>query len=297
MMKRIWKDVLDQDISTSFPRMTYQEAMERFGTDKPDIRFGLELQNISSLFEKSEFQVFQNALPSGSIRCIRAEGQASNFSRKSLDELQEVAKRYGAKGLLWIKVNAGGELQSPAAKFFKPNETEALKKALSLKEGDLVLAVADENDQTVCLSMGAIRLAMGDKMGVIPKLGSTPPAFLWIHRFPLLEFNPEEQRFFAMHHPFTMPVDDQVEDLLEGRNLDQLHAAAYDLVLNGAELGSGSLRIYRQDIQDAMFKALGMSSQDVKEMFGFFIEALQYGTPPHAGLALGVERLVAMPCE
>jgi aspartyl-tRNA synthetase len=301
MIKKLWKEVLNQDVPTPFPRMTYNDAMSRFGVDKPDVRFGLELQDLSAVFKSSTFQVFQNALKPnargipGSVRAIAVEGQAEKFSRKDLDDLTAHAATFGAKGLLWIKVQAGGELQSPAAKFFTDQEKTDLAKRLNLKVGDLVLIVADRN-KVVFDALGAIRLNVGAKLGLMPKLGEGKPAFLWVVNFPLLEFDEKENRFYACHHPFTSPRPEFFDDFIKGQNLEKIEASAYDMVLNGVEIGGGSLRIYRPDVQEAMFKLLGLTPEQAKAKFGFFIEALQYGTPPHGGLAFGVDRLAALLC-
>ncbi len=301
MMAKLWKEILGQDIPTQFPRMSYNEAMNRFGSDKPDVRFGLELQDLSEIFKDSGFQVFKNALTPnargirGSIRAIVVPGEAEKFSRKDLDDLTAHAASYGAKGLLWIKVQAGGELQSPAAKFFTDAEKAALAKRLDLKPGHLVMIIADKN-KVVFDALGAVRLSVGARLGLIPKLGEGKPAFLWVMNFPLLEFDEKENRYFACHHPFTSPRPEFFEDFVHGRNLDKIEASAYDLVLNGVEVGGGSLRIYRPDVQAAMFKLLGLTHEEAQAKFGFFIEALQYGTPPHGGLAFGVDRLAALLC-
>jgi aspartyl-tRNA synthetase len=302
LMAKLWKVILDQDIPTPFPRMPYKEAMSRFGSDKPDVRFGLEIIDLSPIFHASAFQVFQNALSAshrgkpGSIRGILLEGSAEKFSRKDLDELQAQAKTLGAQGLLWVKVQATGELQSPAAKFFSDLEKSELKRSLNLKPGDLILIVSDARESTVLNTLGAIRLAAGSKLGLIPKLGEGKPAFLWVVHFPLLEYHEEENRYYACHHPFTSPRPEFYDDFIAGRDLDRIEASAYDLVLNGVEVGGGSLRIYRPDVQAAMLKVLGLAEEEAKEKFGFFLEALQYGTPPHGGIAMGVERLAAMLC-
>lgn len=302
MVAQLWKEILGQEVQTPFPRMPYSEAMSRFGSDKPDVRFGLELHDLSELFQDSAFQVFRAALTEnrygrrGSIRGIVAQGQAEKFSRKDLDDLSATAVSYGAKGLLWIKVQAGGELQSPAAKFFSDVEKKELQSFLHLKEGDLVLIVADVRNKVVFDALGAVRLALGSRLGLIPAPGEGKPAFLWVVNFPLLEFDDQEGRYYACHHPFTSPRPEFFDDFVNSRNLDQIQASAYDMVLNGVEIGGGSLRIYRPDVQEAMFKILGLSAEEAKEKFGFFIEALQYGTPPHGGIAFGVDRLAALLC-
>lgn len=302
MIAKLWKEILGVDVQTPFPRMPYSEAMSRFGSDKPDVRFGLELNDLSEVFKDSGFQVFQGALKPnargriGSVRGIVVPGEAEKFSRKDLDDLAAHAGSHGAKGLLWIKVQAGGELQSPAAKFFSEAEKAAFAEKLSLKQGDLVLIVADPRNKVVFDALGAVRLFIGAKLRMIPKLGEGKPAFLWVVRFPLLEYDDKENRFFACHHPFTSPRPEFFEDFVNGRNLENIEASAYDMVLNGVEIGGGSLRIYRPDVQAAMFKILGLNEEQAKQKFGFFLEALQYGTPPHGGLAFGVDRLAALLC-
>lgn len=302
MIAKLWKDILHREISTPFPRMTYKEAMTRFGSDKPDIRFGLELNDLSDIFRESQFLVFQNALKmgprgkKGSIRAIVVREQAETLSRKDLDDYQAFVAPYGAKGLLWIKMTETGELQSPATKFFSEKEKKELIEKLALQPKDLVFAVADTREKIVFDSLGALRIDLGNRLGLIPKTLEERYAFVWITDFPLLEYDEKEKRYFACHHPFTSPKSEYLSDFLAGQNLDSIQAAAYDLVLNGVEIGGGSLRIYRSDVQEAMFKALGLTLDEAKEKFGFFLEALQYGTPPHGGIAFGVERLAALLC-
>jgi aspartyl-tRNA synthetase len=301
MMQKLWKQILNVDVKTPFHRMPYREAMERFGSDKPDVRFGLELQNLSDIFANSTFQVFSNALQTnargmkGSIRAIVVHEQAEKFSRKDLDDLTKHVGAYGAKGLLWIKITPEGEMQSPAAKFFTAEEKAALTARLQLKPGSLVMIVADKN-KVVFDALGALRLEVGNRLGIVPKPEAKNFAFLWVTNFPLLEYDEKEGRYFAAHHPFTSPRPEFFEDFIHGRNMDAIEASAYDLVLNGVEVGGGSLRIYRSDVQSAMFKLLGLTPEEAKDKFGFFIEALSYGTPPHGGLAFGVDRLAALLC-
>ncbi len=301
MVQKLWKQILNVDIQTPFPRMPYKEAMDRFGSDKPDVRFGLELQDLSEIFANSTFQVFSNALApnargiKGSVRGIVVHDQAEKFSRKDLDDLTKVVGAYGAKGLLWIKITPEGEMQSPAAKFFTPEEKAALTARLSLRPGSLVMIVADKN-KVVYDALGALRLDVGARLGMVPKPEDKNFAFLWVVNFPLLEFDDKEGRYFACHHPFTSPRPEFFDDFINSRNMDNLEASAYDMVLNGVEVGGGSLRIYRSDVQAAMFNLLGLTPEEAKTKFGFFIDALQYGTPPHGGLAFGVDRLAALLC-
>lgn len=302
MVAKVWKEVRGITLARPFRRMSYQEAMSRYGSDKPDTRFGLELQDLTSVFSQSQFQVFQAALKqnargkSGSIRALLVQGKAESFSRKDLDDLTKVAAGYGAKGLLWMKVQAGLELQSPAAKFFSAEEKAALVKQLGLKEGDLILVVADSRNKVVFDALGALRLNIGEKLGLIPAIDSDSVDALWVTDFPLVEYDEKENRYYACHHPFTSPQPEFFDDFIAGKNLENIRAAAYDLVLNGCEIAGGSLRIYRSDIQSAMFKILGLSPEEAKEKFGFFIDALQYGTPPHGGIAFGVDRFAAQLC-
>ncbi len=293
MMALIWKEILGQTITLPFPQMTYREAMDRYGSDKPDVRFGLEIQDLGPLFSESTFQVFSQAK---AIRAIVVPGQAEKFSRKDNEDLQSHVLTYGAKGLLWIKVQEGGVLQSPALKFFSETEKQGLIFQLKLKAGDLVFVIADAKTKTVLDSLGALRLSLGSRLGMIPAPGKGNPAFLWVTHFPLLEYNEAEKRYFACHHPFTSPRPEFFEDFIGGKSLDKIEASAYDMVLNGVEIGGGSLRIYRSDVQAAMFKNLGLSQEEAKNKFGFFLEALSYGTPPHGGIAFGIERLAAILC-
>jgi len=300
MIQKIWKDVRGVDLSIPFERMSYREAMDRFGSDKPDTRFALELQDLSTVFQASTFRVFQMALEKdrfgkqGAIKAIKIMGGADKYSRKSLDELTLVATQNGAKGLLWMKVGDGFELQSPAAKFFTEEETKKLFSTLDLKKGDLVLSVSDGNADTASEILGVVRLEVAKRENLIPSNESNVFNFLWIIDWPLLEYDRKEERYYAKHHPFTSPAPDQIDDFVKGENLIDVRASAYDLVVNGIELGGGSLRIYRSDVQDAMFTALGLSKEEAKEKFGFFLEALSYGTPPHGGITFGIDRMAAI---
>ena len=286
LMKKVMKDVKGIDIETPFKRLPYDEAMGRFGSDKPDTRFGMELQNVSELVKDSSFKVFAGAVESGGqVKAINVEGNADNFSRKDIDALGEFAARHGAKGLAWLKVDAEG-LKGPIAKFFEGEAATALMHALKAKDGDLLLFVADKKS-VVADALGALRSKLGKDLGMIDE---TKFNFLWVTDWPLFEYDEEEGRFYAAHHPFTMPAD--VEQLESDPTA--VKAQAYDLVLNGYELGGGSLRIYKRDIQEKMFKALGFTEEEAREQFGFLLDAFEYGTPPHGGIAFGLDRIVML---
>lgn len=288
MMTKVMKDVKGIDIETPFQRMKYTEAMDRFGSDKPDVRFGLELQDLSTLVATSSFKVFASAIENGGqVKAINVKGAADNYSRKDIDALGEFVGRYGAKGLAWLKVDAEG-LKGPIAKFFEAEAGEILAQALQAEVGDLLLFVADKNS-VVADSLGALRMKLGKELQLIDEHEF---AFLWIIDWPLFEYDEKDGRYYAAHHPFTMPF---VEDLkLMDTNPADVRAQAYDLVLNGLELGGGSLRIYERDIQEKMFSILGFSKENANAQFGFLMEAFEYGTPPHGGIALGLDRLVML---
>ncbi|AKU25879.1 Aspartate--tRNA ligase [Geobacillus stearothermophilus] len=288
MMAAVVKAAKGIDIPRPFPRITYDEAMSRYGSDKPDIRFGLELVDVSEIVRNSAFQVFARTVKEGGqVKAINAKGAASRYSRKDIDALGEFAARYGAKGLAWLKAE-GDELKGPIAKFFTDEEQAALRRALAVEDGDLLLFVADEK-AIVATALGALRLKLGKELGLIDE---AKLAFLWVTDWPLLEYDEEEGRYYAAHHPFTMPVRDDIP-LLE-TNPSAVRAQAYDLVLNGYELGGGSLRIFERDVQEKMFRALGFSEEEARRQFGFLLEAFEYGTPPHGGIALGLDRLVML---
>ena len=283
----IFKNFMGKELKTPFPRMTWQEAMERYGSDKPDVRFGFELNNISDIVENSEFKVFSGAVANGgSVRAINVKGGAK-FSRKEIDSLTEKAKHYHAKGLAWLK-NSNGEISSSYAKFLTEAENNAIVERLGVESGDLVLVVADKN-KVVFDTLGALRCECAKRLGLCDPFDFK---FLWVTEFPLFEYSEEDGRFYAMHHPFTQPMveDYQYIDTDPGR----VRARAYDIVLNGTELGGGSIRINTTEMQEHMFSVLGISKDDANEKFGFLLDAFKYGVPPHGGLAFGLDRLVTL---
>ncbi len=284
-IQKLYRDLKGIDLELPLRRMTYQEAMDRFGSDKPDLRFGLELQDVSSLVKDCGFKVFSSATePGKSVRCLVLKGKAEEISRKKLGHLEDFVKGYGAKGLAWMKVNKDG-IQSPIAKFLEDEVIENLKETLGLEEGDLVLFVADKNS-VVYGSLGALRLNLAKEFDLIDK---SKDEILWITNFPQFEYSEEENRYVAMHHPFTHPLPEDI-DLLE-EEPEKVRALAYDLVINGDECGGGSIRIHDAALQEKMFKALGLSPEDAQDKFGFLLDAFQYGAPPHGGIAYGLDRL------
>ncbi|KON86932.1 aspartate--tRNA ligase [Sporosarcina globispora] len=288
MMKKVMKEVKSLDVQLPFPRMTYQEAMDRFGSDKPDTRFGMELTDLSEIVKESSFKVFAGAVASGGqVKAINVKNGAGKYSRKDIDALTEFAAVYGAKGLAWLKAEEDG-LKGPIAKFVTEDEQKAFYAALSVEPGDLLLFVADKKS-VVADALGALRLKLGKELDLIDQSKFN---FLWVTDWPLLEYDEEEGRYYAAHHPFTMPAREDL-DLLD-KNPAQVRAQAYDLVLNGYELGGGSLRIFERDVQEKMFSVLGFSKEEAVEQFGFLLEAFEYGTPPHGGIALGLDRLVML---
>jgi len=289
-LKRVFKEFKGVDIETPIARMTYAEAMERFGSDKPDLRFGMELKDLTAILGGSAFKVFSGAVEmGGSIRGINVRGGA-RFTRKEIDSLTEFAKSYKAKGLCWMK-KSGGEVSSSFAKFLTPEEVEGLQSALAFEEGDLLLIAADRN-KVVFDTLGALRCECAKRLGLIKK---GDYKLLWVTEFPLLEYSEEDGRYYAMHHPFTMPMEEDLCYLDE--HPEKVRSIAYDIVINGSEAGGGSIRIHTPDIQARMFKALGMSEEESQEKFGFLLEAFRYGTPPHGGLAFGLDRLVTLLLE
>ena len=286
MLKAIFKEAKGITIDTPFKRISHEEAMLKYGSDKPDTRFGLLLQDISHIFADSEFKVFSGAIKNGGIiKVLNLKGKAGELSRKEIDDLTETARSLGAKGLAWIRVSED-EWQSPIIKFFSEEEKENLQKALNLEDGDIVFFGAD-TPHIVNLVLSHLRLSLGEKFGMIDHNKFN---FLWVEDFPLFDFDHNEKRFFAMHHPFTSPNEEDIE-LLDGGH-GKIRSRAYDVVLNGVEIGGGSIRIYRKDIQEKIFKAIGLSTEEAKNKFGFLLEALEFGAPPHGGIALGLDRIV-----
>lgn len=288
LIQSVFKDILDVNVQLPLQRMTYKEAMERFGSDKPDIRFGMELVNLSDVVKDTDFVVFQNALKDGgSVRAINANG-CGHFPRKQIDSLVEFVKTYQAKGLAWIVVNDDGSIKSQIAKFFTEEKMQEIVQKMNAKAGDLILICADK-DKVVFDSLGALRVELSKRLEL------TKPddfCFLWVTEFPMLEWDEEERRFVAVHHPFTAPMDEDLE-LIE-TNPGAVRAKAYDMVLNGFELGGGSIRIHRRDVQKKMFELLGFSEEDAQNRFGFLLDAFQYGVPPHGGLAFGLDRIIML---
>ncbi|SET77829.1 aspartyl-tRNA synthetase [Oceanobacillus limi] len=286
MMSKVMKEVKNIDIELPLQRMPYKEAMERYGSDKPDTRFGMELIHVSDVLANSTFKVFQGALESGGTVCLlNVEGQANNYSRKDIDKLTEFVNVYGAKGLAWVKVEGEG-VKGPIAKFLSDEEKAGLLDKANAKDGDLLLFGADKTS-VVYDSLGALRLKLGRELGLIDESSFN---FLWVTDWPLFDYDEELDQYSAAHHPFTMPVEEDVEKLTSDPG--SVRAVAYDLVLNGYELGGGSLRIYKKEQQDKMFEVLGFTKEEAEEQFGFLLDALEFGAPPHGGIALGLDRIV-----
>ena len=288
LLTKLFKDVIGQDITLPIQRMTWAEAMDRYGSDKPDTRFGLELKNVSETVKNSEFAVFKTALENGgSVRGINVTGQAG-MPRKKIDALVEFAKGYGAKGLAYLAVNEDGTYKSSFAKFMTEEELSALVTAMDGKAGDLLLFAADKN-KVVFDVLGALRIEIANQLELIDK---NLYNFLWVTEFPLLEWSEEQGRFTAMHHPFTMPMEEDLQYL--DSDPGRVRAKAYDIVLNGTEIGGGSVRIFQNDVQEKMFECLGFTKEEAYERFGFLLNAFKYGVPPHAGLAYGLDRMVML---
>lgn len=288
MLKRIMKDVKGIDIATPFPRMTYEEAMRDYGIDKPDTRFGMKLVTLNDLASKMEFKVFKGAVESGgAVKAIVVKGVSDKYSRKDIDALQEYAKIYGAKGLAWVKVTEDG-LNGPIAKFFEESHASELLDVTNAETGDLILFVADKWS-VVNASLANLRNKLGKELGLIDE---NKYNFLWVTDWPLFEYDEELDRYFAAHHPFTAPKKEHRELLKTDK--EKVQANAYDVVLNGYELGGGSIRIHDQEMQQEMFEALGFSDEEAQEQFGFLMDAFKYGAPPHGGIALGLDRMVML---
>jgi aspartyl-tRNA synthetase len=287
LMQRLFKEILDVELPAPFQRLSYHEAMDRFGLDAPDMRFGLELSDISDAVRSSDFKVFSGALSKGgAVKALKVQEGAS-FSRKELDELGEVARTHGAAGLLWVKIKPDG-WQSPAAKFIGDGEKAEIERIMDAAPGDLLLIVSDSYT-TACNALGRVRLDSIRRLGLEP---DQPYAFAWVTDFPLLEYDEQEKRFMAVHHPFTAPREEDMA-LLDS-DPARVRARAYDLVLNGSEIGGGSIRIHQPDVQEKMFGVLGIEAEEAREKFGFLLEALRCGAPPHGGLALGLDRMVML---
>ena len=288
LLKAVFKETIGIDVPNPIPRMTWQEAMDRFGSDKPDTRFGMELVNVSDVVAGCGFSVFTSALENGgSVRGINAEGQGE-MPRKKIDALVEFAKGFGAKGLAYIAIQPDGTLKSSFAKFMTEEQMAALVKAMNGKNGDLLLFAADRN-KVVWDVLGNLRLEIARNLGILDK---NQYNFLWVTEFPLLEWSDEENRYVEMHHPFTMPMEEDIP--LLDTDPCKVRAKAYDIVLNGTELGGGSVRIHQDDIQEKMFEIIGLSKETAQERFGFLLTAFKYGVPPHAGLAFGLDRMVML---
>ena len=285
---KLFKEYLGVELPTPFLRMTWKECMERYGSDKPDMRFGYELQDISDVLKGCGFKVFAGAIENGgSVRAINIKGMASKFSRKEIDALTNFVKSYKAKGLAWYK-NLNGEVTSSYAKFLSEEENAAVIAKLGIEENDIVFIVADKN-KVVFDSLGALRCEIAKRLGILNKRDYK---FLWVTEFPLLEYDEDEGRFYAMHHPFTMPMEEDLQYVESDPG--KIRAKAYDIVLNGVEMGGGSVRIHDAEIQSKMFDLLGMTHEEANEKFGFLLEAFKYGVPPHAGMAFGLDRLVML---
>ena len=288
LLAKLFKEVLGEEVTLPIPRMTWQEAMDRYGSDKPDTRFGMELQDVTEVVKDCEFVVFKGAIEQGgTVRGINAKGQGS-MPRKKIDKLVSFAKDYGAKGLAYIAIQEDGTVKSSFAKFMKEEEMNALIQTMGGENGDLLLFAADKN-KVVWAVPGALRLELARQMELLDK---SEYKFLWVTEFPLLEWSDEEERFMAMHHPFTMPMEEDLQyiDSDPGR----VRAKAYDIVLNGNEIGGGSIRIFNPEIQSKMFEVLGFTPEQAQEQFGFLLTAFKYGVPPHAGLAYGLDRMVML---
>ena len=288
-LKRVFKEVLDYDVTLPLPRLTWQEAMDRYGSDKPDTRFGLELCDMSELFKDCGFSAFADTVKNGgTVRAINAKGLSDKLTRKTLDSLVEFVKTYKAKGMAWLIIDEN-EIRGSIAKFFSPEELKAIADKADAKPGDVILFVADLKASIVYASLGALRCEIAKRFDLIPEGMFN---LLWVTDFPLLEYDEEENRYVAMHHPFTSPKDEDIA--LLDTDPGKVRAKAYDIVLNGYELGGGSIRIYDHAMQQKMFECLGFTAEQAQERFGYLLNAFRYGTPPHGGLAYGLDRIVML---
>lgn len=286
LLRKIFKEILNIDIHLPIDRITYREAMERFGSDKPDIRFGFELVDLNETVKNCGFKIFTSAVENGgAVKAINVKGHGDKFSRKDITKLEDYIKDYGAKGLAWVKITGDG-ITSPIAKFFTDEEMESILRVMDASEGDLILFVADKT-QVVYDSLGHLRVEIAKRLDMLNK---DEFKLVWVTEFPLFEYDEEEGRYVAKHHPFTSPMDEDIE-IMES-NPDKVRAKAYDIVLNGHEIGGGSIRIHTSGLQQKMFKALGFAEDEAQEKFGFLLDAFRYGTPPHGGIAYGLDRLV-----
>ncbi|PKK96122.1 MAG: aspartate--tRNA ligase [Tenericutes bacterium HGW-Tenericutes-4] len=289
LMQKVFKDNLNLSLKTPFTRLTYKDAMETYGSDKPDQRFGLKIIDVTQELKNTEFEVFQNAiLGGGSIRAINAKGKNSEIARKYLDKLTDVAKIYKAKGLMSIRYTEEG-IETSLSKFLNEETLNKVVEKTNLQKGDILLIIADKVDEIVCKSLGAIRLQLAEQFNLIDK---NSYHFSWVVDFPMFEYSEEDDRYYAAHHPFTSPKDEDLY-LLETEPA-KVRAKAYDLIINGQEAGGGSIRISRKEVQERVFRALGFSESDIKTQFGFFVDAFMYGAPPHGGIAFGLDRLVML---
>jgi aspartyl-tRNA synthetase len=290
MMAKIFKEVLDVDISLPLMRLPYDEVMDKYGLDAPDLRIPLELIEVTDIFKNSDFKVFSSAVkPGGMIKVLKLEGTADKLSRKDIDDLTDFVKIYGAKGLAWIKINPDG-WQSPIVKFFSEGEKNGLQERLDLKPGDIIFFGADKIS-IVNESLGRLRAHVGKKLGMLDESGYK---FVWVTDFPLMAYNEDDKRFDSVHHPFTAPSDEDIKNL--GEKDKRVNSKSYDLVLNGSEIGGGSIRIHSKALQDKIFEMLNISEDEAREKFGFLLDALEFGAPPHGGIAFGLDRLVMLLC-
>ena len=288
LIQKVFKETINVDVTLPLPRLTYKEAMDRFGSDKPDLRFGFELKDLTEIAANCGFSVFEGAVAAGgSVRAINLNGYESQFTRKNITELENVAKLYGAKGLAWMKFTSEG-ISSPIAKFMTQEVIDRITAKMDAKEGDLLLFVADKHS-IVFNALGHVRLEAAKKLNVIDENEFN---FLYVTEFPMFEYDEEAGRYVAMHHPFTSPLDEDFDKF--ETEPQTMRAKAYDMVLNGVELGGGSIRIYDPKVQSTMFKVLGFTEEDAYEQFGFLLDAFKYGTPPHGGLAFGLDRVMML---